>query len=131
MYGMVKKNKNQNTRKRVNEQKSQAPHATPPPVLLRFSLSDPATGELVEHFLIKRLILVLGPRGQENVATDELVHHLTVHLGAGERQTGLISKLHCNLEKNIPRTGFENMKCVEQIYIHECSDIFLPTLMIC
>lgn len=121
--------KNKHTRKRVNEQKSQAPHANPTPLFCwaqRFTLSDPATGELVEHFLIKRLILVLGSRGEKNVATDELVHHLTVHLGAGERQTGLISKFHCNLKQKIQRTGSENMTGMEQSYIMECSSTLFP-----
>lgn len=86
-----------------NARQPMPPHPTPFYWAQMFSLSDPATGELVEHFLIKRFILVLGPRGQENVATNELMYHLAVHLGAGERQTGLISELHCDLEQKITR----------------------------
>lgn len=91
MCNRVKKKFKTQDRKRVNEPKSLAPNATPP---LSYAgqgragqitpPSDPATGELVEHFLIQRLILVFCSCGQENIATDKLVHHLTVHLGAGE-----------------------------------------------
>lgn len=61
------------------------------------AVSDPAAGQLVEHLLVQRLVLVLGPRGQEDVAPDELVHHLAVHLGADEGQFGLVGELHRHL----------------------------------
>lgn len=61
------------------------------------AISDPAAGQLVEHLLVQRLVLVLGTRGQEDVAADELVHHLAVHLGADEGQLGLVGELHRHL----------------------------------
>lgn len=61
------------------------------------AISDPAAGQLVEHLLVQRLVLVLGTRGQEDVAADELVHHLAVHLGAYEGQLGLVGELHRHL----------------------------------
>lgn len=61
------------------------------------AISDPAAGQLVEHLLVQRLVLVLGTRGQEYVAADELVHHLAVHLGADKGQLGLVGELHRHL----------------------------------
>lgn len=81
-------------------------HPTPTPPLLAVQAgSDPAAGQLIEHLLIERLVLVLGARGQEDVAADELVHHLTVHLRTNEGQTGLVCKLHRHLATR-GRTAF-------------------------
>lgn len=92
--------------KRKNEKKNPSLWHNP-----SYSL-DPATGKLVEHLLVQRFVLVLGPRGQKNIASNELVHHLTVHLGTDEGQAGLICKLYCYLEKK--RKGFTEKMTKEQ-----------------
>lgn len=75
--------------------------------------SDPAAGQLVEHLLVQRLVLVLGARGQEDVAADELVHHFAVHLRTDERQAGLVRELHRDLP--CEREGLEVM-CVTPLH---------------
>ena len=38
----------------------------------------PSAGELVKEFLVENLVGVLAPHGEEDVAADELVHHLAL-----------------------------------------------------
>lgn len=53
--------------------------------------------QLVEQVLIERFILVLGTGGQENVATDVLVHDLAIRTQAGERNGDVLVKLDGHL----------------------------------
>lgn len=68
-----------------------------PTIVEPWLFSDPAAGQLIEHLLVEGLVLVLGARGQEDVAADELVDDLAVHLGADERQGRLVGKFHRHL----------------------------------
>ena len=45
---------------------------------------QPAAGQLVEHLLVQRLVLVAGSHREEDVAADELVHDLAVGREAAE-----------------------------------------------
>lgn len=53
----------------------------------------------MKEVLIECFILVLGSGGQENVATDVLVHNLAICTKAGERDGDILVKLDCYLEK--------------------------------
>lgn len=57
------------------------------------------TSQLVEQVLVKCLILVLGPGGQENVATDVFMHNLAIRTQAGERNGDILVKFDCHLEE--------------------------------
>lgn len=57
-----------------------------------------AAGQLVEQVLVKRFILVLGAGGQENVASDVLMHDFAIRTQAGERNGDVLVKLDSHLE---------------------------------
>lgn len=65
---------------------------------MRFSLnkitSHPSASELVEQFLVQLLVGVLGPHGQEDVASDELVEDLAVGGQAREDDASLLELDH-------------------------------------
>lgn len=44
----------------------------------------PSAGEFVEHFLVQRLVVLLGAHRHEDVTADELVHHFAVAGEAGK-----------------------------------------------
>lgn len=56
-----------------------------------------AAGQLVEQVLVKRFILVLGAGGQENVASDVLMHDFAIRTQAGERNGDVLVKLDSHL----------------------------------
>lgn len=66
-----------------------------------------AAGQLVEQVLVKRFILVLGRvDGQENVASDVLMHDFAIRTQAGERNGDVLVKLDSHLE----REGIDALK---------------------
>ena len=57
-----------------------------------------AARQLVEQVLVKRFILVLGAGGQENVASNVLMHDFAIRTQAGERNGDVLVKLDSHLE---------------------------------
>lgn len=55
----------------------------------------------MKEVLIERFILVLGAGGQENVATDVLVHDLAVRTQAGKRHLEVLVELDHHLKEGI------------------------------
>ena len=53
-------------------------------------LSGPAASQLLKEFFVECLVFLLRPHRQEDVATDELVDHLTRNAHAGERDLLLL-----------------------------------------
>lgn len=53
----------------------------------------------MEQVLIEGFILVLGAGGQENVASDVLVHNLAIRTQAGECNGDVLVELNCHLEE--------------------------------
>ncbi len=60
---------------------------------LLLSFSHPSSGELVEHLLVERLVRLLAPHREEDVPTNELVHHLAVRGQAVENDVVLVVEL--------------------------------------
>lgn len=54
--------------------------------------------EFMEQIFIECLVLVFGPRGEEDVASDELVDHLTVTAHTGEGCCHVLVKLYGHLK---------------------------------
>lgn len=58
-----------------------------------------AAGQLVEQVLIERFILVLGAGGQENVASNVLMHYFAIRTQAGECNGDVLVKLDSHLTR--------------------------------
>ena len=58
-----------------------------------FQLSNPTTGQLVEHLLVELLVGFLAAHGEEDVTTDELVHNFAVGREAVEDDVLVVVKL--------------------------------------
>lgn len=60
------------------------------------SLGPPSPGEFVEELLVERLVLVLAPEAEEDVAADELVGHLKPNVRTLLPVVGKGSALPCS-----------------------------------
>lgn len=69
-----------------------------------------AAGKFMEQFFIQCFVLVFRSRGQEDVATDELVHHFAVTAQAAEGYRHVLVKFYGHLKLHTRDEGSESLK---------------------